>query len=172
MSFPNLVQKEEINAAIERAKKYIINEQYEEANKHVYDKMSQTIKTKVFNEKSIELLPAYFILAEANIGMGGAKLKKAEEFLIAANWNLLKTGSPGGEDGRGADESTVTPEELKRYHASLNLTFGRLFMAQNRPNAHSDAIEKLTKGIYMECEEYGPEDVHLCKSYYYMGLLF
>ena len=50
--------------------------------------MSTTIKQKVFNEKSIELLPAYFILAEANIGMGGAKLKKAEEFLIAANWRI------------------------------------------------------------------------------------
>lgn len=115
--------------------------------------MSQTIKTKVFNEKSIELLPAYFILAEANIGMGGAKLKKAEEFLIAANWNLLKSGNSGGEDGRagGADDTIVTADELKRYHASLNLTFGRLFMAQNRPNAHEKALEKLTRGIYMEC---------------------
>ena len=102
---------------------------YEEANKHVYDKMSQTINTKVFNEKSIELLPAYFILAEANIGMGGAKLKKAEEFLIAANWNLLKSGNSGGEDGRtgGADDPIVPPEEIKRYHASLNLTFPKSF---------------------------------------------
>ena len=54
----------------------------------------------MFTQKSIELLPAYFILAEANIGMGGAKLKKAEEFLIAANWNLLKSGN-GGDDGAG-----------------------------------------------------------------------
>ena len=38
----------------------------------------------------MELLPAYFILAEANICVGGIKLKKAEEFLIAAYWNLLK----------------------------------------------------------------------------------
>lgn len=155
------------------AKKYIINEQYREANNHVYDKMSQTIKTKVFNEKSIELLPAYFILAEANIGMGGAKLKKAEEFLIAANWNLLKSGQSGADDGRaGGEDTLVTREELERYHASLNITFGRLFMAQNRPNAHEKALEKLTRGIYMECQEHGPESVKLCKSYYYMGQLF
>ena len=78
--------------AIAEAKRFIVNDQYEEANKIVYDTMNLTIKQKIFNEKSIELLPAYFILAEANIGMGGAKLKKAEEFLIAANWNLLKSG--------------------------------------------------------------------------------
>ena len=78
--------------AIAEAKRFIVNDQYEEADKIVYDTMNLTIKQKVFNEKSIELLPAYFILAEANIGMGGAKLKKAEEFLIAANWNLLKSG--------------------------------------------------------------------------------
>ena len=52
--------------------------------------MLGTIKQKVFLEDSIELLPAYFVLAEANINLGGTKLKKAEEFLIAAYWNLLK----------------------------------------------------------------------------------
>ena len=114
--------------------------------------MSTTIKQKVFNEKSIELLPAYFILAEANIGMGGAKLKKAEEFLIAANWNLLKSGQNGAEDGRaGGEDTLVTKEELDRFHAALNITFGRLFMAQNRPNAHEKALDKLTAGIYQEC---------------------
>ena len=52
--------------------------------------MTKQIKLKIFAEDSIELLPAYFILAEANINLGGLRLKKAEEFLIAANWNLLK----------------------------------------------------------------------------------
>ena len=140
--------------AIEQAKAFIIKDQYEEANKCVYDTMSLTIKQKIFNQKSIELLPAYFILAEANIGMGGAKLKKAEEFLIAANWNLLKSGNSGaGDDGRagGAEDTIVTKEELEKYTAALNITFGRLFMAQNRPNAHEKALEKLTRGIYQEC---------------------
>ena len=159
--------------AIDQAKKFIINEQYDEANKIVYDTMSDTIKHKTFNQKSIELLPAYFILAEANIGMGGAKLKKAEEFLIAANWNLLKEAKNGGDDGRaGGEETMVTKDELDRYHAALNITFGRLFMAQNRANGHEKALEKLTKGIYQECCEHGPESIYLCKSYFYMGQLF
>jgi hypothetical protein len=61
--------------------------------------MTETIKQKIFGENSIELLPAYFVLAEANISMGGSRLKKAEEFLIAAYWNLLKFTSDDNDKG-------------------------------------------------------------------------
>ena len=64
--------------------------------------MTETIKNKVFGENSIELLPAYFVLAEANICMGTTRLKKAEEFLIAAYWNLLKFTSDDSEKGSGS----------------------------------------------------------------------
>lgn len=63
-------------------------------------------------ENSIELLPAYFILAEANIGMGGPRLKKAEEFLIAAHWNLLKFTSDKDEKGGVSDETLVDAKEI------------------------------------------------------------
>jgi len=120
--------KKEIKDAIEEAKRLIIKDEFEEANKFLYTKMNEQISSKALNEKSVELLPAYFILAEANIGMGGAKLKKAEEFLIAANWNLLKSNS--SEDAKsGHEESSITKEEIDRYTAALNITFGRLFMA-------------------------------------------
>ena len=89
--------------------------------------MTETIKNKIFGENSIELLPAYFILAEANINMGGSRLKKAEEFLIAAYWNLLKFDSDENEKG-GQEEALVTPEEKERYRASLHKNFGRLFL--------------------------------------------
>jgi hypothetical protein len=61
--------------------------------------MTDMIKNKIFGENSIELLPAYFVLAEANICMGSSRLKKAEEFLIAAYWNLLKYTSDENEKG-------------------------------------------------------------------------
>jgi hypothetical protein len=62
--------------------------------------MTEMIREKVFGENSIELLPAYFVLADANIHMGSsARLKKAEEFLIAAYWNLLKHTSDENEKG-------------------------------------------------------------------------
>ena len=46
--------------------------------------------------------------------MGGAKLKKAEEFLIAANLDLLKNGHQVAMITRA--------EELERYQAELSLT--------------------------------------------------
>ena len=91
----------EIKQAVDTAKSYIIHGNVEQANRLVYDKMTETIKKKVFGENSIELLPAYFILAEANICMGGSRLKKAEEFLIAAYWNLLKFTSDENDKGAG-----------------------------------------------------------------------
>lgn len=104
----------EINQAVDTAKRYIIHGRIEEANRHVYDKMTLTITQKTFGENSIELLPAYFVLAQANICMGGSRLKKAEEFLIAAYWNLLKFTQDENEKGGqgGQDEALVTKDEI------------------------------------------------------------
>lgn len=41
--------RDDIKMAIDQAKKFIINDQYDEANKVVYDTMSLTIKQKIFN---------------------------------------------------------------------------------------------------------------------------
>ena len=101
------------------AKRFIIQTRYEDANRMVYDKMTDMIRNKVFGENSIELLPAYFVLADANIHMGHQlgqphRLKKAEEFLIAAHWNLLKFKSEEADSGSGQREDTlVSDEELE-----------------------------------------------------------
>ena len=101
--------------------------------------MTDMIRNKVFGENSIELLPAYFVLADANIHMGSAsRLKKAEEFLIAAYWNLLKYTSDENEKGgdqKGHEDVLVTKEEIERYRAILHKTFGKLFLSQNKPGA-------------------------------------
>ena len=101
--------------------------------------MTGTIKDRVFQEHSIELLPAYFVLAEANICMGVSKLKKAEEFLIAAYWNLLKfTSEENEKGGDGNEDALVTKKEIEQYRACLHKTFGRLFLAQNRAETSSE----------------------------------
>lgn len=51
------------------------------------------LKDQLGGESSILLLPGYVLLAEANIIDN--KLKKAEEFLIAAYWNFLKYKKEG-----------------------------------------------------------------------------
>jgi len=146
--------------------------------------MTDMIRNKVFGENSIELLPAYFVLADANIHMGHSmgqpqRLKKAEEFLIAAYWNLLKYTSDENDksDGKaGQDDSLVTKEEIERYRAILNKTFGKLFLHQNsaatKTNATQQALDKLSHAIYLESQFYGPESIYLCSSYFYMGEVF
>ena len=141
-----------------------------EALELVKNKMTTMIYTdKVFEDDALELLPAYLILAEANICLGPTRLKKAEEFLIAAYWNLLKNSS---DDAKANDMSLVTKEDLKHYRARLNKTFGRLFLAQGDNESHQKALEELSQGIFLECGFYGPESYQLCSSYFYMGELF
>jgi hypothetical protein len=138
--------------------------------------MKELIDSHVFSENSIELLPAYFSLAEANIGIGGHRLKKAEEFLIAAYWNLLKFTSDkdekGGQGDSGAEDSLVDDQEIETYRSKLHKTFGRLFMSKNEESALKKAKEEFSLGIYKECIEHGPESIHLCSSYFYMGQIF
>ena len=122
--------KAQINQSVDQAKRLIINGQIDEAGRLVFERMTGTIKNNVFVEDSIELLPAYFVLAEANICHGGSRLKKAEEFLIAAYWNLLKfTSEENEKGGSGSDDSIVTKKEIEQYQACLHKTFGRLFLA-------------------------------------------
>ena len=162
-AFNTFLQKMEINEAVETAKRLIIQTRYEEANRLVYDKMTDMIRNKIFGENSIELLPAYFVLADANINMGHQlgqphRLKKAEEFLIAAYWNLLKFTSDendkGGDGKTGQEDSLVTKDEIERYRAILNKTFGKLFLNQNsaatKTNATQQALDKLSHAIQLE----------------------
>jgi len=66
----------------------------------------------------------------------------------------------------------VTKKEVEQYRACLHKTFGRLFLAQTRPETHKKALEELSQGIFLECTEHGPESIYLCSSYFYMGELF
>ena len=44
---------------------------------------------EVFGDGSIEMVPPYLLLSEANLGLGS--LQSAEGFLSMANWSILKT---------------------------------------------------------------------------------
>lgn len=74
-------------------------------------------KEDLGGENSVLLLPGYFILAEANIGVSiwickaEGKLKKAEEFLIAAYWNFLKFSKPE-EKKEGEEEAKVSQDDI------------------------------------------------------------
>lgn len=44
---------------------------------------------EIFGDGSIEMVPPYLLLSEANLGLGA--LQSAEGFLSMANWSILKT---------------------------------------------------------------------------------
>ena len=51
----------------------------------------------------------------------------------------------------------------------MHKTFGRLYIAQTK---YDDAIKEYSESIYLECEQYGPEAIEVCSSYFYLGLIF
>ena len=101
-----------MNDIVEEAKGLIINQNLVEAADNVMREINGLRKDNIFEEDATELLPAYLVMAEANICLGSTRLKKAEEFLIAAYWNLLKnTSNESNKDGES--DSLVTKEEIQ-----------------------------------------------------------
>lgn len=47
------------------------------------------LSREIFGDGSIEMVPPFLLLSEANLGLG--LLQSAEEFLSMANWSILKT---------------------------------------------------------------------------------
>jgi len=111
----------------------LIHGRFQDANRLVYETMTKNIGPGCFEEQSIELLPAFFVLAEANICLGGPRIKKAENFLVSAYWNLLKSTSDEAE--KRPDDELVTEKDIERFRAGLHKTFGRFFLAQNAPDS-------------------------------------
>lgn len=85
------------------------------------------LKEALGGESSILLIPGYVILAEANITDN--KLKKAEEFLIAAYWNFLKFKKEGS-CFISEQPDIVQDDEYNQLRCSLHKTFSKLFYAQ------------------------------------------
>ena len=69
--------------------------------------------TSIYGEGNVELVPAFLLLAEANLGL--LNFSQAEEFLTKANWSLLKS----------ANSSNALRSQLRR-------NFGKLYAAQGK----------------------------------------
>ena len=105
---------------------------------------------QVYGNGSIELVPSYLLLAEANLGLG--RFKQAEEFLSLANWSVLKR-----------------PDCSNAMRSQLHRNFGKLYAAQGRS---SDALRELSHDVYYSSLEIGPEHVDSAPGYFYMATIF
>lgn len=65
---------------------FIDSYQYAAVNHRI---QALSFSKEIFGDGSIEMVPPYLLLSEANLGLG--LLRSAEEFLSMANWSILKT---------------------------------------------------------------------------------
>jgi len=105
---------------------------------------------ELFGERSIELVPSYLLLAEANLGL--RRNKQAEEFLSLANWSVLKH-----------------PECSNAIRSQLHRNFGKLYASQGR---YQDALQQLASDVYFSSLEIGPEHVDTAGGFYHMANIF
>nr|XP_046254157.1 zinc finger MYND domain-containing protein 12 isoform X2 [Scatophagus argus] len=104
----------------------------------------------VHGPSSVQLVPAYLLLAEANMGLGNLGL--VAELLSQAEWAVLKS-----------------PECGHAVHHRLHRSLGRLHTATGNLEA---ALFNFANDIYFASEEYGVDSTVTCTGYFLMANVF
>ncbi|XP_040009499.1 zinc finger MYND domain-containing protein 12 [Xiphias gladius] len=104
----------------------------------------------VLGSSTVQLVPAYLLLAEANMGLGN--LAPVAELLSQAEWAVLKS-----------------PECGHAVHHRLHRSLGRLHTATGNLEA---ALLNFANDIYFASEEYGPDSTVTCGGYFLMADVF
>jgi len=104
----------------------------------------------IFGDGSIESVPPYLLLAEANLGL--EKFQQCEEFLSLANWAILNN-----------------PSSSNSIKSQLHRNFGKLYSAQGKLD---EALKELAKDVYFSSLEVGPEHVDTSGGYFHMANIF
>merc|ERR1719310_2571964 len=145
------IRRELLDLCTETAQKFLVQGKYELAVPGALQSLKFAIE--LYGNEAPQLVPAYLMLAEANLGL--RKLKIAEEFLSLANWVLLKHK---GDEAGGSS-----------LMSNLQRNFGRLYAAQQRYN---EALQAFATDVYYSSLEFGPENIRSAPSYFHMGRVF
>ena len=137
-----------IDLSKNEAQKHLVMGQYELAIPGALQ--SLRFSMEVYGSGRIELVPAYLLLAESNLGL--KRYKVAEEFLLYANWSVLKNQD--------------CSNELK---SQLYRNFGKLYASQGR---FDDALKQLALDVYYSSLESGPEHIDTAGGYFYLADTF
>jgi tetratricopeptide (TPR) repeat protein len=106
--------------------------------------------TSIYGEGNVELVPAFLLLAEANLGL--LNFAQAEEFLTKANWSLLKS----------ANSSNALRSQLRR-------NFGKLYAAQGK---YEEALRQLADDVYYSSLMVGPEHIDTSGGLFQLANVF
>ncbi|KAJ8264915.1 hypothetical protein COCON_G00140140 [Conger conger] len=104
----------------------------------------------IYGTSGVQLVPAYLLLAEANIGL--ANLSPAEQYLSWADWTVVRT-----------------PDCGRTVRHKLHRCMGRLFIVKGDLEG---ALFHLANDIYYASEQYGQDSIVTCGGYYLMADVF
>ncbi|CAK6441084.1 unnamed protein product [Pipistrellus nathusii] len=141
-------QKHLIEFCYTVAQKYIFEERYKEAVPAALH--SLRFRMNVYGLSSVELVPAYLLLAEASIGLD--QIIQAEEYLSQAQWTVLKS----------TDCSYAT-------HSLLHRNLGLLFIAKEN---YDEARYHLANDIYFASCAFGTEGTRTSGGYFLLANIF
>eukprot|EP00741_Cyanophora_paradoxa_P022408 tig00021463_g21634.t1 len=108
------------------------------------------LSVDVYGAGAIELVPAYLLLAEANLGL--QRYKQAEEYLSLANWSIVKN-----------------PDCSHAVRSQLHRNFGKLYASQGKGD---DALKQLAHDVYYSSLMFGPEHVVTAGGLFQMAQVF
>ncbi|XP_052031620.1 zinc finger MYND domain-containing protein 12 isoform X1 [Apodemus sylvaticus] len=141
-------QKHLIEFCYTVAQKYLFEGRHEDAVPAALH--SLRFRMNVHGLSSVELVPAYLLLAEASLGLG--RIVQAEEYLSQAQWTVLKS----------TDCSNAT-------HSLLHRNLGLLYIAKKNME---EARYHLANDIYFASCAYGTEDVRTSGGYFHLANIF
>jgi len=144
----NMSKRALIDLCQQEASKMLVNGQYSLAIPGSIQALS--FLKDIFGDGSVESVPPYLLLAEANLGL--EKFQQCEEFLSLANWSILK--------------NHTCSNALK---SQLHRNFGKLYTAQDKLE---QALKELAKDIYHSSLEVGPEHIDTSGGYFHMANIF
>ena len=137
-----------IDLCQQEASKMLVNQQFSLAIPGAVQALA--FLKDIYGDGSIESVPPYLLLAEANLGL--EKFQQCEEFLSLANWSILK--NPNCSDA---------------IRSQLHRNFGKLYTAQDKLD---EALKELAKDVYHSSLEVGPEHVDTSGGFFHMANIF
>ncbi|NXC45394.1 ZMY12 protein, partial [Penelope pileata] len=162
-SLPFLISEEERKHGVEqlvKRQKYIIDLTYSTAQKFIFDgKHKEALpaalhalrfSTEVYGSSSVQVVPAYLLLAEACIGVGN--LQQASNYLSQAQWLVLNT-----------------PDCSSSIRHGLHRSLGLHYAAEGN---FEQALYHLANDIYLASSTFGLKSIQISGGYFHMANIF
>ena len=111
---------------------------------------AMTLSVELYGNESIDVVPCYLLLAEANLGT--QQLGQAEWYLSQANWAVVKS-----------------PDCSFHIRSIVHRCFGKLYAQQGRTE---EALTHLSSNVYYCARESGSRSIDCADGYFLLAQVF